>query len=142
MQEANRLGALAELAAEVADRLHVRHLQNLTTSELFAVAAPARTRVLVQAVTTLQAETAKTPLPEGAGTVAFTRFVRPLGPVGGDALGHGRVLGRRPTGGDVGDRLLPPGHQGLGHGGLTAAGTAEYEDDHRRMEGRSPRPGP
>jgi len=82
VQEANRLGALAELAAEVADRLHVRHLQSLTTSELFAVAAPARTRVLVHAATTLQAETAKTPLPEGAGTVAFTRFIRPLGPVG------------------------------------------------------------
>jgi hypothetical protein len=82
VKEANRLGALAELAAEVADRLHVRHLQKLNPSELFAVAAPARTRVLVQASTTLQAETAKTPLPEGAGTVAFTRFVRPLGPVG------------------------------------------------------------
>ena len=82
VREANRLGALAELAAEVADRLHIRHLRNLTTSELFAVAAPARTRVLVQSATTLQAKAATTPLPAGAGTVAFTRFARPLGPVG------------------------------------------------------------
>ncbi len=82
VQEANRLGALAELAAEVADRLHARHLANLTTSELFAVAAPARTRMLVQSDATLQAHTATTPLPAGAGTVAFTRFARPLGPVG------------------------------------------------------------
>jgi hypothetical protein len=82
VQEANRLGALAELAAEVADRLHVRHLSNLNPSELFAVAAPARTRVLVESSKTLQAATATTPLPPGAGTVAFTRLVRPLGPVG------------------------------------------------------------
>jgi hypothetical protein len=82
VQEANRLRALAELAAEVADRLHVRHIQTLGPSELLSMAAPARTRVLVGAATTLQATTATTPLPEGAGTVAFSRLSSPLGPLG------------------------------------------------------------
>jgi hypothetical protein len=82
VQEANRLQALTELAATVADRLHVRHIQNFTQSQLFSVAAPARTRVLVAPARTLQASTAATPLAPGAGTVAFTRFARPLGPVG------------------------------------------------------------
>ena len=80
--EANRLRARAEMASEVADRLHVRHVQNLGPSELFSVAAPARTRLLVSDATTLQAAAANTPLPSGAVTVAFTRFSRPLGPVG------------------------------------------------------------
>jgi hypothetical protein len=82
VQEANRLRALAEMAAEVADRLHARHLQNLGPSELLSIAAPARTRVVVSPSTTLQASVAATPLPIGAGTVAFTKFARPLGPFG------------------------------------------------------------
>ncbi len=60
----------------------LRHLQTLSPSELFSVAAPARTRVLVAEATTLQAAAAATPMPAGAGTVAFTKFARPLGPVG------------------------------------------------------------
>jgi hypothetical protein len=82
VQEANRLQALTELAAAVADRLHVRHIQNFTPSQLFSVAAPARTRVLVAAASTLQARTAATPLAAGTATVAFSRFARPLGPIG------------------------------------------------------------
>jgi hypothetical protein len=82
VREANRLRAFAELAAEVADRLHARHVQTLGPSELFALAAPARTRVLVGAANTLQAAAAATFLPAGAATVAFTRFSRPLGPIG------------------------------------------------------------
>jgi hypothetical protein len=82
VQAANRLRALAELAAEVADRLHARHIQTLGPSELLSVAAPARTRVLVSQAATLQATAASTPLPPGAGTVAFRRFSRPLGPIG------------------------------------------------------------
>ena len=82
VREANRLQALMELAAAVADRLHVRHFQNFTPSQLFSVAAPARTRVLVAPASTLQATTAATPLAPGAATVAFTRFARPLGPIG------------------------------------------------------------
>jgi hypothetical protein len=82
VQEANRIQALAELAAEVADRLHQRHIQTLGPSELFSMAAPTRTRVLVGSAGTLQASVAVTPLPAGAMTVAFNRFSRPLGPVG------------------------------------------------------------
>jgi hypothetical protein len=82
VQEANRLQALTELAATVADRLHVRHIQNMTQSQLFSVAAPARTRVLMAPGSTLQASTAATPLAPGTMTVAFSRFARPLGPIG------------------------------------------------------------
>ena len=82
VKEANRLQALTELAATVADRLHVRHFQNFTPSQLFAVAALARTRVLVAPGSTLQASIAATPLPPGTATVAFSRFTRPLGPIG------------------------------------------------------------
>ena len=82
VREANRLRALAEMASEIADRLHARHLQTLSPSELFSVAAPARTRVLVAEATTLQAAAAATPMPAGAGTVSFAKFARPLGPVG------------------------------------------------------------
>ncbi len=82
VQEANRLQALAELAAEVADRMHQRHFQTLGDSELFAIAAPTRTRVLMKAGATLQATADATPLPAGAMTVAFSRLSRPLGPLG------------------------------------------------------------
>jgi hypothetical protein len=80
VQEANRLQALAELAATVADRMHQRHIQNLGPSEVIAIAAPARTRVLLGA-NTLQA-TASPSLPAGTLTVTFRRFSRPLGPLG------------------------------------------------------------
>jgi len=78
---ANKLRAQAELAAEVADRLHARHFQTLGVSELISVAAPARTRVVMGASGTLQATASTTPLPQGATTVSFTRFIRPSGPV-------------------------------------------------------------
>ena len=87
IKEANRLRALAELAAEVADRMHTRHVQPLATSALFALAAPARTRVMV-AATTLQATIQTTPMPAGAATVAFKRLSRPLGPLGRRAFGR------------------------------------------------------
>ncbi|HVN82610.1 MAG TPA: hypothetical protein VMW38_26740, partial [Terriglobia bacterium] len=75
-----------------ADRLHVRHIQTLGPSELFSLAAPARTRVLVGEASTLQATAATTPLANGAGTVVFTRLSRPLGPVGRRAF-----AGQTPT---------------------------------------------
>jgi len=62
--------------------LHQRHIQTLGPSEVFTIAAPARTRVLVGAAGTLQASAAITPLPAGAMTVAFNRLARPLGPLG------------------------------------------------------------
>jgi hypothetical protein len=80
--DANKLRAQAELASEVADRLHARHLQTLGPSELISVAAPARTRVVVGQSGTLQATVAVTGTPSGAGTVAFTRMTRPAGPLG------------------------------------------------------------
>jgi len=86
VQEANRLQALAELAAEVADRLHQRHFQTLGPSELFSIAAPTRTRLLMSQGSTLQATADATPLPTGALTVAFSRFSRPLGPLGSRAF--------------------------------------------------------
>jgi hypothetical protein len=86
VQEANRLQALAELAAEVADRMHQRHFQTLGPSELFAIAAPTRTRVLMKPGITLQATADATPLPTGAMSVAFNRLSRPLGPLGRKAF--------------------------------------------------------
>ena len=82
VQEANRLRALAELAASVADRLHVRHIQTLGDSALFSVAAPARARVVMGPAGTLQETMATTPLAPGAQSVAFRRLTRPLGPLG------------------------------------------------------------
>ncbi len=82
VREANRLRALAELAAEVADRLHARHIATLSPSEIFSVAAPARTRVVMGETGTLLATAAATAMPSGAISVAFTRLARPLGPLG------------------------------------------------------------
>ena len=86
VQDANRLQALAELAGEVGDRMHQRHIATLDFSTLASVAAPARTRVLLTQpagpALTLQATTAASPVPAGASTVAYRRFSRPLGPLG------------------------------------------------------------
>ncbi len=82
VQEANRLQALAELVSEVADRMHARHFKTLGTSELFGIAAPARTRVKLGGVETLQASAAATQVPLGALSVAFRRAARPQGPLG------------------------------------------------------------
>jgi hypothetical protein len=86
VREANRLQALAELAAEVGDRVHRRHIAGLSFSRMVAIAAPARTRVLVgqQAgpVRTLFSTTAASTIPAGAPTVAFNRLTRAQGPLG------------------------------------------------------------
>jgi hypothetical protein len=98
VQQANRLQALAELAAEVGDRMHQRHLASLDLSTMVSIAAPARTRVLVPqpdkpAVTmTLHATTKDSPMPAGTATVAFNRFTRAQGP-----LGRRTFNGMRPT---------------------------------------------
>jgi hypothetical protein len=111
VREANRLRAFAELAATVADRMHVRHVQPLGPSALLSIAAPARTRVKVAATATLQATVATTPMPAGSATVAFSRFSRPLGPIGR------RVFAReRPTvieQGIAGVVRMPPPHSAL-----------------------------
>lgn len=86
VQEANRLQALAELACEVGDRMHQRHIASLGSSEITAIAAPARTRILLQpaavSALTLHAIFAATPVPAGSATVAFSRFARSQGPLG------------------------------------------------------------
>jgi hypothetical protein len=88
VQEANRLQALAELASQVGDRMHQRHIAPLGQtplgpSPMISITAPARTRLLPAGRTqTLAAITDATPVPDGAATVAFRRFTRPLGPVG------------------------------------------------------------
>ena len=91
VQEANRLRARAELAAEIADRLHARHLGPLGPSAVFSVAAPARARVVTQSGVTLQAAVGATFMPSGAATPAFNRFTRPLGPVGRRAYAGARA---------------------------------------------------
>ncbi|MEO8368639.1 MAG: hypothetical protein ABI806_05535 [Candidatus Solibacter sp.] len=86
VQDANRLQALAELAAEVGDRMHQRHIAGLDFSRLISVAVPARTRVLIAQpagpALTLHATVAATLIPAGAATVAFSRFTRFQGPIG------------------------------------------------------------
>jgi len=86
VQEANRLQALAELAGEVGDRMHRRHIAGLDLSRMVAIAAPARTRVLLTQpagpALTLHATTAASPIPTGATTVAFNRLARAQGPLG------------------------------------------------------------
>jgi hypothetical protein len=82
VEEGNRLQALAELMSEVADRMHARHFKNLSTSELFSIAAPARTRVKLGGTQTLQASATTTQVPDGAVSVAFRRVARPQGPLG------------------------------------------------------------
>ena len=84
--EANRLQALAELAAETGNRMHQRHLVGLNFSRLVAIASPARTRIRLAppntAPATLQATVTNSPLPGGAHTAAFSRLIRPHGPIG------------------------------------------------------------
>jgi hypothetical protein len=102
VQEANRLHALAELAAAVGDQMHRRHIARLSTlSELVSIASPARTRILLRNGTphrtiaespartrtvptdlTLHGTIADSPVPAGAATVAFSRFTRLQGPLG------------------------------------------------------------
>ena len=88
VQEANRLQALAELASQVGDQMYQRHLAPLAQtplgpSPMLALVSPARTRLLPAGHTqTLRAITDATPVPDGAATVAYRRFTRPLGPVG------------------------------------------------------------
>jgi hypothetical protein len=103
VQEANRLQALAELACEVGDRMHQRHIAPLGSSQMAAIAAPARTRILLTpaadpafalhaaiaappapagSALTLHAMIAASPAPAGSATVAFSRFARPQGPLG------------------------------------------------------------
>lgn len=79
VQEANRLRALAEMAVEIGDRLHARHIAPLGPSAMIAVAAPARTRTLIAPSITLQAHISATPLPAGASSNVFNRLTRPLG---------------------------------------------------------------
>jgi len=82
VREANRLKDQGELAAEVADRLHARHVLNMAPSQRVAFAGPARARVLTSPATTLKADTAATAVPAGAATTAYNRLTRPLGPIG------------------------------------------------------------
>jgi hypothetical protein len=82
VREANRLRALADLACETANRLHARHVMTMGASERVALAAPARSRVVMNAGATLRATTAVTAVPAGADTVAYSRLSRPLGPLG------------------------------------------------------------
>jgi hypothetical protein len=81
VQEANRLQALAELAGEVGDRMHQRHIAVLNLSKMVSIASPARTRILLESAQTLHAEVTASFVPSGAGTVAFSRFTRSLGPL-------------------------------------------------------------
>jgi hypothetical protein len=82
VQEANRLQALGELACEVGDRMHARHIAVLSDlSKLVSIAAPARTRIVVGDVT-LHTTVTNSPMPAGAATVAFSRFTRLQGPLG------------------------------------------------------------
>jgi hypothetical protein len=85
--EANRLQALAELAAETGNRMHQRHVAGLSFSSLVAIASPARTRIRVapalkEPVQTLHATIMNSPVPGGANTAAFSRLIRPHGPLG------------------------------------------------------------
>ncbi len=86
VEEANRRQALAELAAEVGDRMHQRHIAGLPASRMMAIAAPARTRAMITqpagSPVTLHTAIAATPVPAGAATVAFSRFTRSQGPIG------------------------------------------------------------
>jgi hypothetical protein len=116
VREANRLRALAELASEVADRMHQRHVQPLSASALFSLAAPARTRVMLEEDTTVQAVTDTTPLPAGAGTVAFKRLARPLGPLGRRAFGR-----TMPT-------VIEPGIKWRGDGGSSTLAAGRFAD--------------
>jgi len=109
VQQANRLLALGEMASEVADRLHVRHVQTLEQSALFHLVAPARSRVRAQDAFTFQAAAATTPLPSGTATVGFRRLSRPLGPLGRKAFARTTpTLAKRGLAGDHKVRVIAP----------------------------------
>lgn len=127
---ANKLRARAELAAEVADRLHARHFTTLGDSELFSMAAPARTRVVMGESGTLQATAATTALPRGAATVTFSRFIRPSGPVGRRAFnGAQSTLVERGLTNTL--NVAPPASQldGLGQSMLSGPPAAQITAD-------------
>lgn len=81
IEKANKLRRFAELAAVTAQRMHTRHVGTLGVAELVGVAAPARTRIRVDASETLERRVGASALPNGVATPAFNRVFRPAGPV-------------------------------------------------------------
>lgn len=81
VREANRLRSVAELATEVANSVHRRHVASLTAGELVGFSAPAATRTRTAGGATLAVEVAVSPLPDAAASTAFARLLRPSGAV-------------------------------------------------------------
>jgi hypothetical protein len=83
IREANRQRAMAELAKELSDSVHARHVANLTAGELTAVASPAAQRIRTDqdGTLTLSMELTVSPLPTAAASTAFARMLRPQGPL-------------------------------------------------------------
>jgi hypothetical protein len=79
IREANRLRATVELTTAVAERVHDRHVANLTPGELVALAAPAQPKARTSDATTLSLELRMSLLPNGLASSAFARRVRPGG---------------------------------------------------------------
>jgi hypothetical protein len=79
VREANRLRAIAELATDVAETVHRRHVRSLTPGELVGFCAPAAPRIRMAGGPTLAMEVAVSPLPDAAASATFARMLRPAG---------------------------------------------------------------
>lgn len=92
VRKVNRAIALAQLAEQVALRLHVR-IGDFQQGHLLQLAAPLATRVSVTAGKTLAADVAASATPMAALSGAFRRALRPHGPVLGRAADAVRLAG-------------------------------------------------
>jgi len=83
IREANRRRALGQVAAGVADALHVKHIANLLLGEAVSLAAPAASRVRPwgSAGPPLATTIKVSVMPTAAASTAFARLARPDGPL-------------------------------------------------------------
>lgn len=76
IREENRRRALAELAGEVGDAVHGKHVGTMTAGETVLLAAPASERTPTAESLTLGGEVAVSTVPDAAAWPAFARFTR------------------------------------------------------------------
>jgi hypothetical protein len=100
IREANRRRAMGQLATNVTAAMHAKHVANLELGELVSLSAPAaaRTRPWTDGPPLATAIAVST-LPTAAASTAFSRFVRPHGPIGrATQVRSSEVIGRAMTG--------------------------------------------
>jgi hypothetical protein len=88
LQRTNEELARAQLAQQVASRLHVRHVKPVTAGRLLQISRPVHRRLLQQPDETLSAAIAASSLPPAALDASFRKLTGSRGPVARLALRH------------------------------------------------------